>query len=188
MSCPSGMQTCDTGCVAQGSACPGLLDMSPPNGPSLTALSVSPGTMNPAFSPAVTMYTTNVPFLTRRITVSAMAADTSSTVLINGQAAPGGIADVALTEGVTMILVLVQAPGGATQSYTLAVMPAPSLYVKASNTEADDVFGVVSLSGDTLAVGAYQEGSNATGINGNQASNSAPSSGAVYVFVRAGTT
>ena len=62
-------------------------------------------------------------------------------------------------------------------------------YVKASNTDADDSFGrSVSLSGDgnTLAVGAWREGSNATGIDGNQADNSAGGSGAVYVFIRSG--
>ena len=58
-------------------------------------------------------------------------------------------------------------------------------YLKASNTNADDLFGFnVALSGDTLVVGAPQEGSNATGVNGNQADNSAPNSGAVYVFTR----
>ena len=41
---------------------------------------------------------------------------------------------------------------------------------------------MVALSGNTLAVGAYREASNATGVNGNQADNSAPNSGAVYVF------
>ena len=58
-------------------------------------------------------------------------------------------------------------------------------YVKASNTDADDAFSwSVSLSGDgnTLAVGARWEDSNATGIDGNQADNSAFESGAVYVF------
>jgi hypothetical protein len=62
-------------------------------------------------------------------------------------------------------------------------------YVKASNTETDDWFGdSVALSGDgnTLAVGASHEDSNATGIGGNQADNSAELSGAVYVFVRNG--
>lgn len=62
-------------------------------------------------------------------------------------------------------------------------------YIKASNTDAGDEFGQsVSLSGDTLVVGAYEEGSAATGVGGDQASNAAPSSGAVYVFVRNGTT
>jgi len=60
-------------------------------------------------------------------------------------------------------------------------------YVKASNTGTNDLFGFrVALSGDgnTLAVGAYGEDSNATGIGGNQTDNSASDSGAVYVFVR----
>jgi hypothetical protein len=64
-------------------------------------------------------------------------------------------------------------------------------YVKASNTERDDFFGwSVALSGDgnTLAVGAPEEESNATGVNGNQADNSANGSGAVYVFTRSGST
>ena len=54
-----------------------------------------------------------------------------------------------------------------------------------------DIFGAsVALSGDgsILAVGAGGEGSAATGINGNQADNSAGYSGAVYVFTRSGTT
>ena len=63
-------------------------------------------------------------------------------------------------------------------------------YVKASNTGADDFFGShLALSGDgnTLAVGAAGEDSNATGINGNQTDNSASVSGAVYVFTRSGS-
>ena len=54
-----------------------------------------------------------------------------------------------------------------------------------------DCFGFsVALSGDgsTLAVGAYREDSAATGIDGNQADNSAADAGAVYVFTRSGTT
>ncbi len=60
-------------------------------------------------------------------------------------------------------------------------------YLKASNTEANDRFGEsVAVSGDTVVVGAPQEDSNATGVNGNQADNSAVVSGAAYVFVRSG--
>ena len=64
-------------------------------------------------------------------------------------------------------------------------------YAKASNTEADDWFGRnISLSGDgnTLAVGALKEDSNATGIGGDDDNNLATDSGAVYVFSRSGTT
>jgi trimeric autotransporter adhesin len=60
-------------------------------------------------------------------------------------------------------------------------------YVKASNTDADDSFGVhvaLSSDGNTLAVGAVSEDSNANAINSDQASNTAINAGAVYVFVR----
>jgi ABC-type transporter Mla maintaining outer membrane lipid asymmetry permease subunit MlaE len=61
-------------------------------------------------------------------------------------------------------------------------------YLKASNTGANDTFGSsVALSGDTLAVGASLESSNATGIGGDQNNDLAPGSGAVYVFTRTGT-
>ncbi|MEP6825540.1 MAG: integrin, partial [Ramlibacter sp.] len=58
-------------------------------------------------------------------------------------------------------------------------------YVKASNTAATDRFGqsvALSSDGTTLAVGASGEYSNATGIGGNQADNSAGDAGAVYVY------
>jgi len=58
-------------------------------------------------------------------------------------------------------------------------------YVKASNTDADDLFGYrMAADGDTLAVSAYSEDSAATGIDGDQDDNSALNSGSVYVFVR----
>jgi hypothetical protein len=66
---------------------------------------------------------------------------------------------------------------------------AQQAYIKASNTGAGDNFGrAVTLSGDTLVVGAPQEGSAATGVNGNQSDNNASGAGAVYVFVRSGAT
>ena len=61
-------------------------------------------------------------------------------------------------------------------------------YVKASNAEDDDLFGVsVALAGDTLAVGAPGEDSDATGIDGDPTNNSAVVSGAVYIFTRSGS-
>ena len=62
-------------------------------------------------------------------------------------------------------------------------------YLKASNTGANDEFGCsVAVAGDTVVVGAQNEDSKATGVNGTQNDNSATASGAVYVFVRSGTT
>lgn len=66
-------------------------------------------------------------------------------------------------------------------------------YFKASNTDGGDKFGsAVAISGDgnTLAVGAHNEKSNAVGINGNQADNTliGTGAGAVYVFKKVNGT
>jgi hypothetical protein len=60
-------------------------------------------------------------------------------------------------------------------------------YLKASNAEASDNFGVaVAISGDTLVVGAQHEDSGAAGVGGNQSSNAREDAGAAYVFHRVG--
>ena len=73
-------------------------------------------------------------------------------------------------------------------AYPLTIDPLfQQAYLKASNTEMNDSFGAsVAVSGDTLVVGAPYEASNATGVNGNQADNSAAYAGAAYVFTRSG--
>jgi hypothetical protein len=67
---------------------------------------------------------------------------------------------------------------------------AQTAYIKASNTSGSDLYGarvVLSEDGQTLAVGALWEQSNATGINGDQSNNSANHAGAVYVYRRSGS-
>jgi hypothetical protein len=67
---------------------------------------------------------------------------------------------------------------------------AQQAYVKASNTEKEDYFGTalaLSADGETLAIGAVGEDSQATGINGDQDDHSGvdyggPSYGAVYLY------
>ncbi len=79
-------------------------------------------------------------------------------------------------------------------SHSAALNPAGLMldaigYLKASNAETQDGFGQgVALSDDgyTLAVGALNEASNASGVDGDQADNSSPTSGAIYVFRRRG--
>ena len=67
-------------------------------------------------------------------------------------------------------------------------------YVKASNAEADDFFGesvALSSDGNTLAVAARREDSNARGISvdgSGEDDNSAFNAGAVYVFGRSGSS
>ena len=64
-------------------------------------------------------------------------------------------------------------------------------YIKASNTGLDDRFGIsLSLSddGNTLAIGAGGEDSNATGVNNDENNNSTIASGAVYIYERNAST
>ena len=96
--------------------------------------------------------------------------DTSSVMGINGE----DIDDTATNAGA--VYVLVRDPEGSWIHQA---------YVKASNTNRDDLFGYcVALSGDgnTLAVGAVGEASNATGIGADQTDDSAPYAGAVYLY------
>ena len=61
-------------------------------------------------------------------------------------------------------------------------------YIKASNTGSSDYFGIsVAVDGNTVVVGAHFEDSSTTGVNSSP-NNSAPDSGAAYVFVRSGTS
>lgn len=60
-------------------------------------------------------------------------------------------------------------------------------YVKARNAEAGDWFGwsiAISGDGNTMAVGAPAEASKAKGVDGDEANNDSPTSGAVYVFAK----
>ncbi len=68
--------------------------------------------------------------------------------------------------------------------YPLTIDPlVQQVYLKASNTGAGDEFGYsVAISGDTVVVGARDESSKATGVNGNQGDNSANQAGAAYIF------
>ena len=62
-------------------------------------------------------------------------------------------------------------------------------YVKAPNTDNFDRFGsalALSDDGDTLLITATGEGSNATGIDGDQSNNTLSNSGAAYVYQRSG--
>jgi hypothetical protein len=63
--------------------------------------------------------------------------------------------------------------------------------VKASNTDAGDIFGgavALSADGSTLAVGARLEASRSRGVGADQTDNTSFSVGAVYVFTRSGSS
>ncbi|RYI27790.1 MAG: hypothetical protein EON48_06055 [Acetobacteraceae bacterium] len=72
--------------------------------------------------------------------------------------------------------------------YPLTIDPiAQQAYLKPGafgSKQAGDIFGVaVAVSGDTVVIGAYEEDSGSTGVNSTP-DESAPGSGAAYVYVR----
>ena len=75
-------------------------------------------------------------------------------------------------------------------TYPLTIDPVvQTAYLKASNAGAHDNFGWgVAMSEDTVLISAVGEDSGATGVNGDGADNSVANSGAVYVFVRNGSS
>ena len=179
------------------------------NNATLTALTLSSGTLDPAFAANQLAYTSSQAFPVSSLQVTPTAQTAGATLTVNGAAVTSGQASsaIALAEGApTVITVVVRAANGTTtQTYTITVTRqsasafAQQAYIKASNPDgvgpnpggAGDQYGYsIALSGDgnTLAVGAPYESSNATGINGAQGNNLLAETGAVYVFVRnAGT-
>ena len=70
---------------------------------------------------------------------------------------------------------------------------APEAYLKASNADAGDRFGIndvtISDDGNTIAIGTGNEDSNVTGVSTTASSdNTGTSSGAVYIFSRTGSS
>jgi hypothetical protein len=56
-------------------------------------------------------------------------------------------------------------------------------FIKSSNSNTPDYFGwAIAMQGDTIVSSATGEASDATGVQGNQASNALESAGAAYVF------
>ncbi len=103
-----------------------------------------------------------------------------------------GFGDAVAVSGDTVVVGAVGDGGNAGAAYVFArsgTTWSQQAYLKASNADMHDFFGrSVAVSDDTVVVGATNEDSNATGVNGDEADNSAISSGAAYVFTRSGTT
>lgn len=157
----------------------------------LAGLTIAGGTLSPRFDPTTTRYIAIVDVMSRAssapLTVTPTAASPGSTITVNGVPVASGAASapIPLARAFAPIDVAVTAPSGASARYTIVAVAAQDAYIKASNTRAEAHFGhSVALAGDVLAVGARDDSSAATGIDGDQDDTSAPKAGAVYVFVR----
>ena len=184
-------------------ACGGGSSPTAPLAPSLsndsgvTGIVLSNVALDQIFQTNLLNYTATVPPIDSTTTVTARLSDANATMTVNGIAVASGeeSGKISLHQGsnnTNIITVIVTAEDGVTTTtYTIAVTRltadsfAQQAYIKASNTDSEDHFGEsLALDGDTLAVGAFGEDSSATGVDGDQADNSAGISGAAYVFAR----
>jgi gliding motility-associated-like protein len=102
----------------------------------LSNLTISAGTLAPAFTSGTTSYAASVSNATTSITVTPTAADANSTITVNGAAVVSGNASgpIPLSVGNNAISVVVTAQDGTTtDTYTISVSRAPSSIVTLSN-------------------------------------------------------
>jgi FG-GAP repeat protein/cadherin-like protein len=161
----------------------------------LASLTLSSGSLNETFASGTTSYTADLGVSVQSLQVIPTASNGGASISVNGSTVTSGSAsgDLVQNLGGNTVTILVTAEDEVTtQTYTLTAtwaLKAQQAYIKASNTAATDQFTrSIALSGDTLVIGAPQEDSSATGINGDQGDNTAAEAGAAYVFVRSGDT
>lgn len=89
----------------------------------LSSLTVSAGTLAPAFDPAVTEYTLSLPQGTEKLTLTATPSDSNATVQGDGE--------LTLQEGENTLSLVVTAENGDTKTYTVTakVAQAPTLFL-----------------------------------------------------------
>lgn len=89
----------------------------------LSTLTVSAGTLTPAFDPAVTEYTLSLPQGTEKLTLTATPSDSNATVQGDGE--------LTLQEGENTLSLVVTAENGDTKTYTVTVQvaQAPTLFL-----------------------------------------------------------
>jgi len=109
----------------------------------LSGLSLSSGTLSPAFAAGTTGYTASVENSVSSITVTPTTADISAEVTVNGVPVDSGVASapLPLIVGSNTISLLVTAENGATKPYTITVTR-----VESSNADLNDL----TLSNGTL--------------------------------------
>ncbi|MCY9597385.1 hypothetical protein PC41400_08855 [Paenibacillus chitinolyticus] len=93
----------------------------------LSSLSLSAGTLNPAFAPGTTAYTVNVANSVNTVDVTPATADSTAFVKVDGKSVTSGTASaVSLNVGSNTVEVQVTAQNGSVKTYTLTITRAAS--------------------------------------------------------------
>lgn len=114
----------------------------------LASLTVSAGTLTPAFDPAVTEYTLSLPLQSNKLTVTAAASDSRATIRGDGE--------IALQSGENMLSVVVTAENGSVRTYTITaqVAQAPTVFLSYGSEKlgvVKDIAGVTAPTGFTVS-------------------------------------
>lgn len=150
----------------------------------LDALSLSTGALVQTFQSNSLSYNGTVAFLASEIKVQASAVDAGTTIKVNGIDVDTNnlSAPIRLSEGSGTSVSITATRDAVTTTYSLVITrPTLTSFIEQKLTASDgqngDFLGYsVSLSGDTLAVGADREDTGGL------------SAGAVYIYTRSGTT
>lgn len=146
------------------SMCGGDNGIPPPSGEldnaNLSDLTLSSGSLNPSFSADITSYTVKFRISIQSLKVIPTAEDPDATIKVNGNICQSGQASGSITMnlGENDIIIEVISPDGNVQkTYTVTAtrgITVQEAYLKASNTESKDYFGLsVAISGNTIVVG-----------------------------------
>ncbi|QMV41907.1 cadherin-like beta sandwich domain-containing protein [Cohnella cholangitidis] len=92
----------------------------------LSGLTLSSGTLSPAFAPGTTSYTASVTNSVYSIAIMPTMANVTATVTVNGQTLTAGAVSVDLNVGSNTITIVVTAQNGTTKTYTVTVTRAAS--------------------------------------------------------------
>lgn len=101
------------------------------NNATLSNLTITGGTLSPAFDSGTTQYTVEVPYSVASVTVTPTVTDSKASVTVNSQTVTSGSASdaISLIAGQeTSITVKVTAENGTTQDYTITVTRAAAQY------------------------------------------------------------
>jgi len=114
------------------------------NDATLSALTISNGTLSPSFSSGTTAYTNSVGNLVSSVTITPTSNESHATITVNGAPVISGYASsaVSLSVGSNTITVIVTAQDGTTKTYTITVTRAIS---------SDATLSALTISDGTLS-------------------------------------
>jgi hypothetical protein len=176
------------------SACPAGYQGSGKEGcaPTLLALTAMGGELTPALSPTERNYRVKLPLLRQQVQLAPKAPAGVRIEIDGAKLAEGKVwSSPVVPLGEHPVALVLTGSNGMSTRYqiTLDHGGVQEAFIKAGKPDTNDAFGFsVAMSGDTLVVGSPSEDGANGGQNGDESSNGASESGAVYIYVRSGST